>query len=130
MKLRIPAPKPGDGAKTVEVDAWTQVAKVFEVDVPAILDGDSANVVIAGSDDDFVGCMAMLMMYTPDESGEGAGNPPDNLASFYAWASNQPAGQITCRFGALNGNVAATANQLFLIVGYKPLVSAVVSDGD
>jgi len=93
-------------------------SRVIQVDVPAILDGDSANVVVAGTSTDFVDCHAVIMLLSQEEVAAGL-NPPDNLTAPYAWISNPPAGQITCRFAAAGGAVPATLDVNFLFVGIK-----------
>ena len=94
------------------------VSRVIPTDVPAILDGDSANVVVAGTTTDFVDCHSVIMLLSQEETPAGL-NPPDNLAAPYAWISNPPAGQITCRFNASGGAVSATLDVNFLYLGLK-----------
>jgi hypothetical protein len=94
------------------------VSRVIPTNIPNILDGDSANVVVAGTTTDFVDCHAVIMLLSQEEIPAGL-NPPDNLAAPYAWISNPPAGQITCRFNASGGLVPATLAVNFLYLGLK-----------
>ncbi len=121
MKLRIPKTKPDDGAHTVEVDSMVQISEVITMNIPAILEGEYANLVPIAADDDWIGAIAVGIYFTPGDDGESGGNPPDNLAAPYAWCSNQPAGQVSVRLTAVGGNVAATTGAKWLLIGYKIL---------
>jgi hypothetical protein len=83
--------------------------KVKSVVVPAILDGDSADVVLA-ADADYIGVDGILAMLTDA--------PEANLSVGAAWVSNAATGVITIRLVALTGNVAGGA-QDFLFTAFE-----------
>ena len=71
--------------------------------VPAILDGDSADVACA-ADANFIGATAVSAVFN--------GAPAANLGIIGAWVSNAVTGVVTIRFSALTGNVAGGAQSV------------------
>jgi len=72
--------------------------------VPAILDGDSADVALA-ADADFITSLATNRGVLASFSGA----PQANLGIVGAWISTPATGVVTIRFSALTGNVAGGA---------------------